>query len=453
MPKSMWQFVPNFARDTHNCGCNTVMDNDWLQKDRAYVWHPFTPQLHAPNNIVIERANGTMLIDTDGREYIDGISSWWVNLHGHSHPYITAAVTAQLAKMEHSIFAAFTHPPGIALAERLLQHLPDFGKVFFSDNGSTAVEVALKMALQYWWNTGKPKHKVIALNGAYHGDTFGGMSVAARNAFNQPFERLLFEVVGLDLPTPDNIDRLAAELEHLLEAEDMACFIFEPLVQGAGGMLMYDAAHLERLIRICRNKNCITIADEVMTGFGRTGKFFAIDHLGERSDIVCLSKGITGGFFPLGATVCRQFIYDAYLTADKMKTFFHGHSYTGNPVTCAAALASLDLMEQPETWHRIAAIATTNQEFAEELRQSPVVGRVRQTGTILAFDVLTAEETGYLNSSAIPLADFFLSRNIILRPLGNVVYVLPPYCITPEELQKVYEAIRELLEALADKRL
>ena len=419
--------------------------NNWLALDSSDVWHPFTQVSYAPANLLIERGEGACFIDIDGNRYIDGISSWWVNLHGHCNPYIINAITTQLGQLEHSIFAGFTHKPGIELAHRLLGHLPGFEKIFFSDNGSTAVEVALKMALQYWSNKGIPKHKVIAFRDAYHGDTFGGMSVAARNAFNKPFEPLLFDVIPIDLPNGGNISAILADLEQILANEDIACFIFEPLVLGAGGMLMYEASHLQQLIGLCKKRHCLTIADEVMTGFGRTGRFFATDYLTSKPDIICMSKGITGGFFPLGATACQQFIFDAFISSDKMKTFFHGHSYTGNPVTCAAALASLDLMETPETLDQIAFIEESHAAFIQELAENDQIERLRQTGTILAFDMKTDEATGYLNRSAEPLAEFFIRRNIILRPLGNVLYVLPPYCITAQELGSIYDAIRELL--------
>ncbi len=419
--------------------------NDWNNRDKAHVWHPFTQVSYAPDNILIERGEGSCFIDDQGNRYIDGISSWWVNLHGHCHPHIIKAVTAQLHQLEHSIFAAFTHKPGIELAEKLLSHLPGFDKVFFSDNGSTSVEVALKMTFQYWANKGTPKTKVIAFEDAYHGDTFGGMSVAARNAFNKPFEPLLFDVISINLPTDANIDSVLAQMEGALQSQDVSCFIFEPLVLGASGMLMYSAEHLQQLIALCRNYHCLTIADEVMTGFGRTGKFFAIDHLSERPDIVCMSKGITGGFFALGATACKQFIFDAFVSSDKMKTFFHGHSYTGNPTTCAAALASMELMEDTFAMANITRIANSHAAFAAKLSGHSKIEHIRHTGTILAFDIKTGETTGYLNNAAEPLASFFLQRGIILRPLGNVLYVLPPYCITDTELERIYNAIRELL--------
>lgn len=418
---------------------------DWNTRDKQYVWHPFTQVSYAPDNVLIERGEGSCFIDSEGNRYIDGISSWWVNLHGHANPYIAQAVARQVQQLEHSIFAGFTHKPGIELAQRLLQHLPGFDKIFFSDNGSTAVEVALKMTFQYWANKETPKTKVIAFKDAYHGDTFGGMSVAARNAFNKPFEPLLFDVHAIDLPTNENIDSLLSQVRSLLEYRDVSCFIFEPLVLGASGMLMYRPQHLQQLIELCRQYDCLTIADEVMTGFGRTGKFFAIDHLDTKPDIVCMSKGITGGFFPLGATACRQFIFDAFVSSDKMKTFFHGHSYTGNPTICAAALASMDIMEQPATINSIERITAAHAAFATELQACGKVEHMRHTGTILAFDIKTGEQTGYLNNAAEPLAEFFIKHGIILRPLGNVLYVLPPYCITETELEKIYNAIRELV--------
>lgn len=425
---------------------NQTIFSSLLEQDKAAVWHPFTPIYYATDNIIIERGDGAWFYDIDGNPYLDAISSWWVNLHGHCNPYITKAIIHQLGKLEHSIFAAFTHEPGITLATRLLSHLPNFEKVFFSDNGSTAVEVGIKMALQYWWNIDEPKQKIIAFKDAYHGDTFGGMSVAARNAFNQPFEKLLFDVIQIDIPNYQNFETIKLQLLHALKDNDVACFIFEPLVLGAAGMLMYPPHLLNELIGICKEHHCLTIADEVMTGFGRTGKFFAIDHLQHKPDIICLSKGLTGGFFPLGATACKGFIYEAFKSTDKMKTFFHGHSYTGNPVTCAAGLASLDLMELPETMRKIAQIAAAQSNFAHSLAQHPMIENIRTTGTILAMDVKSNETTGYLNSRSETLATFFIKRNIILRPLGNVLYVLPPYCIEPEELQKIHDAIKAFLE-------
>jgi adenosylmethionine---8-amino-7-oxononanoate aminotransferase len=432
----------NSKKDYTACSTDDI---ELTAKDNENIWHPFTPINFVPDNIIVAKGEGACFIDAAGNRYIDAISSWWVNLHGHCNPYIANAVTAQMATLEHSIFAGFSHIPAITLAEQLLQVLPDFQKVFFSDNGSTSVEVALKMALQYWWNKGTPKYKVLAFRSSYHGDTFGSMSVGARNAFNTPFEPLLFDVIFIDLPNEDNFNQICSELMQILEKQDVACFIFEPLILGAGGMLMYEARFLQELIAICKAHNCITIADEVMTGFGRTGRFFAIDFLENRPDIICLSKGITGGFFPLGVTICKQFIFDAYKSSDKRKTFFHGHSYTGNPTTCAAAIASMELMHLPETKVNIERIVASHCQFIWKLSESKKIRNIRQNGTVLAFDLITDEGTGYLNSAAENIAEFFIKKNIIIRPLGNVIYVLPPYCIMDFELQQIYNAIIELV--------
>ena len=351
----------------------------WQEKDLHFVWHPFTHLKYAETAINIVRSEGSYYFDEDGNKYIDGISSWWVNLHGHSHPYIAKKVYEQLSTNAHSIFSGFTHPAAIELAERLLNHLPDnLVKVFYSDNGSTAVEVALKMALQYWHNQGKAKTSIIAFENAYHGDTFGSMSVGARNAFNNAFSPLLFDVLRLPVPDKENIDAVKQTLLNHIKAGNVCAFIFEPLVLGAGGsMQMYDATLLDELLLICKQHNVITIADEVMTGFGRTGKFFATDYLNNKPNIICLSKGITGGVMPLGVTACAQFIYDAYISDDKYKTFFHGHSYTANPTACAAALASMDLMEKHETWNNIQQIAASHASFKEKIKTHPNIISLR----------------------------------------------------------------------------
>ena len=287
------------------------------ERDQELIWHPYTQMQNAPTPIPIVRGEGVFLIAEDGKKYIDAISSWWVNIHGHSHPYIAKKVSEQLSTLEHVIFAGFTHPGAIELAERLISILPDSQrKVFYSDNGSTAVEVALKMCFQYWSNQGLNKTKVLAFNNSYHGDTFGAMAVSARSAFTRPFEKLLFEVEFLDLPDQKNLEQLKAQISAL--GSEVSAFIFEPLVQGAGGMQMYDAACLDELIKHCRNNGILTIADEVMTGFGRTGKLFATDHLSEKADLMCFSKGLTGGTMALGVTTCTLEIYEAFLSDNKL---------------------------------------------------------------------------------------------------------------------------------------
>lgn len=419
------------------------------ERDRNVVWHPFTQLKVAPLPIAIVKGEGAYFYDDKGKRYIDGIASWWVNVHGHAHPYLAQKVSEQLQILEHSIFSGFTHEPAVRLAERLLQRLPqNQSKIFYSDNGSTAVEVALKMAFQYWSNQGITKTKIIALENAYHGDTFGGMSVGARNAFNLPFSKLLFDVIHIPVPVKGKEEETMNALKEALKQEDIAAFIFEPLIQGAGGMVIYSSEVLDQLIELCRAKNVITIADEVMTGFGRTGKFFANDYLNNKTDIICLSKGLTGGVMPLGVTSCAKFIYDAFLSDDKMKTFFHGHSYTANPTACSAALASMDLFDKPEAFENIDRIEKKHNAFLQKIKSHIALMDVRQLGTIIAFEIKTKEQTNYLNSLAEQISDFFISKGIILRPLGNIVYILPPYCIKNEDLDYIYNCVEEFLNSL-----
>ncbi|MEI8136922.1 MAG: adenosylmethionine--8-amino-7-oxononanoate transaminase [Bacteroidota bacterium] len=417
------------------------------EKDKQFVWHPFTHQLTANPPINIVKGEGVYFFDENGNKYIDAISSWWVNLHGHCNPYISKKVSEQLFQLEHSIFSDFTHEPAVNLAERLLQHLPkNQSKIFYSDNGSTAVEVALKMTLQYWHNQKINKTLFIAFENAYHGDTFGGMSVGARNVFNNAFENSLFNVAHIPLPTKENIGEIKSIIQLWSEQHEIAGFIFEPLVQAAAGMLMYDADCLDELILLCRENKIITIADEVMTGFGRTGKIFANDYLKNKADIICLSKGLTGGYMALGVTSCSLFIYDAFLSNDKTKTFFHGHSYTANPTACSAALASLDLLEKEEAWNQIKMIEDAHQQFKLKIENNSKLKDVRIKGTIIAFELKTEDLTHYLNQASQSITDFFLQKGILLRPLGNIFYILPPYVITKEELKYIYSSIEEFLK-------
>ncbi len=419
---------------------------NWIRKDKEHVWHPFTHQKYAADPILLTKAEGLYLYDDKGNRYMDAISSWWVNLHGHAHPYISEKVSKQVFKLEHAIFSDFTHEPAILLAERLLKHLPnDHTKVFYSDNGSTAVEVAIKMALQYWHNNNNSRNLFIAFENAYHGDTFGGMSVGARNVFNNAFENHLFHTAHIPLPTRENIDQIKGVISDWLQHHTIAGFIFEPLVQGVAGMQMYEAEVLNELIGFCKQHQIITIADEVMTGFGRTGTFFATDQIKNKPDIMCLSKGLTGGYLPLGVTSCAQFIYDAYVSEDKTKTFFHGHSYTANPTACAAALASLDLMEDDHTWKQIEMITNMHQAFAIRNKANANCSDIRSFGTILAIELRTEEGSHYLNKASEGIAAWFIKKGILLRPLGNIFYVIPPYCISREELTAIYNSIEEFI--------
>ena len=418
-----------------------------VERDLNVIWHPYTQMKTALPPIPIVRGEGACLFDENGKKYIDAVSSWWVNIHGHAHPYIAKKVAEQLTKLEHVIFAGFTHEGAVLLAERLLKLLPvNQKKAFYSDNGSTAIEVAIKMCLQYWHNRGEARTKILAFRNAYHGDTFGAMAVSGRSAFTAAFDSLLFEVEFIDLPNEANIESLKSQITNL--KADLACFIFEPLVQGAGGMVMYEAKYLNDLMIHCRKEAVLMIDDEVFTGFGRTGKSFACNYVTERPDIMCFSKGLTGGTMALGITTCSQQIYDAFLSDDKLKTLFHGHSFTANPIACAAALASMDLFIEPTTQQNITRIEKSHTQFLEKIKHHPKVKTVRQTGTILAFEWETGNDTSYFNSLRDTLYQYFLNAGIILRPLGNIIYILPPYCISDVELNYIYSKIEQALEEI-----
>lgn len=389
--------------------------------------------------IAIMKGKGSLLFDEQGNSYIDAISSWWVNLHGHAHPYIAEKLYQQALELEQVIFAGFTHRPAVELAERLLAILPgNFSRIFYSDNGSTSTEVALKMAIQYWWNQDqKQRNKLIAFKNSYHGDTFGAMSVSDRSVFTLAFHELLFDVVFLDTPTQENISELKTTMQQ--HAAQTAAFIYEPLVQGAGGMNMYDPYLLNELLNTAKLNDIICIADEVMTGFGRTGKFFASEYMNKKPDIICLSKGLTGGTMALGVTACTDRIYQAYVNDDAMKTFFHGHSFTANPLACTAALASLDLLEKESCLLQIEKITAANISFADQLRTTELpIKDVRSLGTILAFEIDQGKKE-YLNQVSATITKKALDAGMYIRPLGNTVYIMPPYCILDEELEKVYE--------------
>ncbi|MFT3679547.1 MAG: adenosylmethionine--8-amino-7-oxononanoate transaminase [Ferruginibacter sp.] len=416
-----------------------------------HIWYPFTQMKTADPPLHVVKAKSCTLFTADGKEYIDAISSWWVNIHGHCNEHIATAIAEQAKVLEHVIFAGFTHTPAIDLSSSLIDILPGhFSKVFFSDDGSTSVEVALKMAIQYWYNQGiQNKTTIIAFENAYHGDTFGAMSVAERNAFNAAFDPFLFEVKRLPLPSASNIEIIKQQLEEWAGTGNVAAFIFEPLVQGAAGMQMYEAKYLDELIGVAKQGNIICIADEVMTGFGRTGKNFAIEYLNDQPDIICLSKGITGGFMPLGVTVCSQKIFDAFYDDSKTKTFFHGHSYTANPLACAAANASMKILVSGKCQLQIQQIVNNHTIFAKKISSHPFVKQVRQTGTIIAVEFNTKENSSYFNSIQKTAYNYYLSKGVFLRPLGNIIYIMPPYCISAEELEKVYEVIKDSLDELS----
>ena len=418
------------------------------ERDSKVIWHPYTPMKIWPEAIAIRKGDGVYLEDEDGVRYLDAISSWWVTIHGHAHPHIARKVSEQIATLEHCIFAGFTHEPAVELAERLLQVLPDnMRKIFYSDNGSTAIEVAIKMALQYWNNKGTPRKKLVALQDAYHGDTFGAMAVSARSVFTDAFKEFLFDVTFIPTPGQGNDEASIDALEAALAGGDVAALIVEPLVQGSAGMQMYSPAVLEQYFALCRKYDTLIIDDEVMTGFGRTGTLFACEQVNTQPDIVCLSKGLTGGTMPLGVTATTQDIFDAFYLDDRSKTLYHGHSFTANPTICAAALASLDLVLGEASIADRQRIAAQHTAFAGRIRAHARIANVRQTGTIIAMEI-NAGVTSYHNNLRDTLYRFFLDRRIIMRPLGNIIYLIPPYCITNDELAYIYTCIEELLNSL-----
>jgi adenosylmethionine-8-amino-7-oxononanoate aminotransferase len=428
-------------------------------------WHPFTQEALDPAPIRIERGEGAYLYTSDGSRILDAISSWWVNIHGHGHPRIAAAIAEQARKLEHVIFAGFTHEPAEELSQRLVRVLPaGLEHVFFSDDGSTAVEVALKMALQYWQNGGKPgKSRFIALEHAYHGDTAGAMSVGADSGFVSAFSAMRFPVLRAPsaycyrcpvgkMRATCAIDCLEP-LERLLEQHhgEIAAIIAEPLLQGAGGMIVHPVEFLRGLRELASKYGVLLIADEVLTGFGRCGRMFACELAGISPDIICVSKGLTGGFLPLAATVATHAIYESFYSADRGRTFFHGHSYTANPLGCAAAIASLQVFDSEPVFERIAAIEKVHRQRAPLLREHPAVGDVRMIGTVAAIE-LKDDDPGYFSSVRPFLYDFYLHRGVLLRPLGNVVYVLPPYVVSEQELHGIYDVIAESLDRLPERR-
>src|SRR5437762_10869917 len=425
------------------------------------IWHPFTNSVMDPAPIEIERAEGVWLYAKDGRKIIDAVSSWWVNVHGHANPHIAAAIAEQARKMDHVILAGFTHQPAEELASRLRGWIPpELTHLFFSDDGSTAVEVALKLAVQHFSNKGRSeKREIVALEHGYHGDTAGAMSVSDDSPFTDPFRTMRYPVhrvhsaycyrcpVGLKRETC-HIE-CVQQLESLLaeRGEKIAAVIVEPRLQGAGGMIVHPVEFLQKVRALCTKHDVLLIADEVLTGFGRTGKMFACDLAGMTPDLMCLSKGITGGFLPMGVTLCTDRVEAAFRSEDRRHTFYHGHSYTGNALACAAANASLQIFDDEPVFDRIATIARIHSERLPQLREFSPVGDTRQIGTIGALE-LRADDAGYLSAMRPKLYQFFLERGVLLRPLGNVVYVLPPYVISPDELHHVYDVIVEAIQTL-----
>ncbi|MGV3711208.1 MAG: adenosylmethionine--8-amino-7-oxononanoate transaminase [Gemmatimonas sp.] len=414
-----------------------------LLQDGAHVWHPYTQHMGAPLPVPIARAQGAYLYDMNGRALLDAISSWWVTTHGHSNPTIANAIAEQARTLDHVIFSGFTHAPATELATELVNRLPrGLSRIFLSDNGSTAVEVAIKMSLQYWVNMKKPRRLVAALENAYHGDTFGAMATGARTMFSAPFDPLLFEVARL--PDPSEGNTVAALKQLIAErGKELAAVIVEPLLIGAGGMHVYDERVLQSIRKITADAGIHLIADEVLTGFGRTGPLFACERADIAPDLLCMSKGLTGGFMALGATAATEEIYDAFLSEDRTRTFFHGHSYTANPIACAAALAALHLYNDESEDNRV-RIEVAHANHLATFAAHPGVRSTRQIGTVAVIEL--AAEPGYLSGIGRELAAYALQQDVLLRPLGNIAYCLPPYCITDAELDKVYGVIRQFLD-------
>lgn len=440
-------------------------DGTLVERDRAAVWHPYTQMQTAPAPLPIVRGEGVYLYTEDGRRILDGISSWWVNIHGHSHPKLNRALAEQAGQLEHVMFAGCTHRPAVELAERLIAALPaGLTRVFYSDNGSTAVEVAVKAALQYWRNIGQDRRRTfIALHYGYHGDTIGAMSVSADSLFTQAFTPLLFPVTRADAPycyrCPLGLERATCHIECLgsLEAAlrshegEVAGVLVEPMLQAAGGMVVWPAEFLAGVRRLCDRYGTLLIADEVLTGFGRTGRMFACEHASVTPDIICLSKALTAGYLPLGATVVTDAVYEAFLSADRSKTFFHGHSFTANPLACAVAIASLDLFAEQNILARIASLDAQLRAGLTPLLDLNIVGDVRVIGGVGIVELVSDKETrragGYLDGIGPRLAAAFLERGLLLRPLGNVLYFMPPYVITDEQVAWALAQISDVLNA------
>ena len=417
------------------------------EKDSQYLWHPYTQHKTASAPIAITKGKGALLWDENGKEYIDAIASWWVNPYGHSNTFIADAIYKQLTTLEHVLFGGFTHEPAVEVAEKLVTILPNNQqKLFFSDNGSTAVEIAIKVALQYFFNKGEKRTTIIAFENAFHGDTFAAMAASGISLFTDAFQGMFIDVVRIPVPVVGKEQTSCDALAKALKNHDCAGFIFEPLVQGAAGMVMYEPAALDTLIQMCKANNVLTIADEVMTGFGKTGKTFASDYLVEQPDMMCLSKALTGGTIPMAITTFTQEIFDAFYDEDINKALFHGHTFTANPTGCAAALASLELLQTPEMQANLVRVNAKHLAFEKRVQSHPKVVTTRVLGVIFALEIKTESAASYYGNLRNKLYNFFIENGMILRPVGNIVYILPPYVITDEQLEKVYQVVESALE-------
>jgi adenosylmethionine-8-amino-7-oxononanoate aminotransferase len=416
------------------------------QRDQLHNWHPYTQHKTSLPAVAIVKGEGALLWDEHGKEYIDAIASWWVNPYGHSNRYLADAIYKQLTTLEHVLFGGFTHEPAVVLSEKLMRILPsNQAKLFYSDNGSTAVEVAIKVALQYHYNQGQSKTKILAFENAFHGDTFAAMAASGISFFTEAFQGSLLEVVRVPLPTAGNEAQAMAIFEGQVNTGEFAAFIFEPLVQGAAGMIMYEAAVLDNYLALCKKHQLLSIADEVMTGFGKTGRNFACDYLTQQPDMLCLSKALTGGTIPMSITTFTQALFDAFYSDDTSKALFHGHTFTANPTGCAAAIASLELLESAEIQQQIQQINLQQLAFQQRIAQHPRVKTTRVLGIIFALEIKTESDQSYYGALRNKLYAYFLNQGVILRPVGATIYILPPYVITPQQLQKIHQVIENAL--------
>lgn len=423
---------------------NTLKKNSLSSRDKAHLWHPLTQHKLSPDMLAIVKAKGAILYDEQGKEYIDGIASWYTSMYGHCNPYILDKITQQMQQLDHVIFSGFTHEPAVRLSEALIKILPrNQQKLFFSDNGSTSTEIGIKMALQYHHNLGNDRKIMLAFEEGFHGDTFGAMSVSGLSVYNGAFEDHFIEVVRIPVPTGKNNEEVLVSLKDKIASHKIAGFIYEPLVQGAAAMKMHDPSGLDEILKLCKENEIICIADEVMTGFGKTGKNFASEYIPTQPDIICLSKALTAGVLPMAVTSCTQEVYDAFYSDDISKGLFHGHTYTANPLACTAALAGIELLVSNEIQQDIQRVMDLQTDFLKQLQGHPKVKNLRQLGVILAFELdVEMERYGNMRDR---LFKFFMERGVFLRPLGNTIYILPPYVITDEELAKIHLTIEEAL--------
>ncbi|WP_108867644.1 adenosylmethionine--8-amino-7-oxononanoate transaminase [Aquimarina aquimarini] len=417
------------------------------ERDKKHLWHPLTQHKIHPEALPIVKAKGAVLYGEDDKTYIDGIASWYTAMYGHCNEYILEKVQQQMQQLDQIVFAGFTHEPAIKLSEALINILPDNQeKIFFSDNGSTANEVGIKMALQYHFNRGEKRNTIIAFEDGFHGDTFGAMSASGLSVYNGPFEDFFINVIRIPTPSFDTIDSIIKQIQECITTNEVAAFIYEPLVQGANAMHMYEARYLDQILGICKENNIITIADEVMTGFGKTGKTFASDYIETKPDIISLSKSLTAGFVPMAVTSCTQEIYNTFLDDSIGKAFFHAHTYSANPIACSVALAAIELLQSEEIQSNINRIIKSHKQFDARIKDHSKVKVTRQQGVIYALD-LDIEMDRY-GKKRYEIFDHFMQRGVALRPLGSTVYILAPYVITQEQLEKIYSTIDELLETL-----